>query len=265
MAKSALIVTIKTPHSTVKAKDMTSVADLFYEEIENRAFGIAVQNLALSTRTALNRWYTIVATFFQRVCARTPLDEKYINGIDSKGNFTMHYPDKMRCRFDWYVECGGIQVTAGDMIKKNVSLFNEYNNSESINAIINILKETFSSVDFTKCTIGNDNPYFETLEYGGYDHDTAPRQGIVENGWETGEKHGVKNKHSVQAPMGMLRITQMELQSMIRSSASTSLSKRYRGQRTVKLPSDARMKQLVKQFKASKRLSLKDIKRYIDL
>lgn len=265
MAKKSVMVTIKTPHSTIKPKDMTQVADVFYEEIEQRAFNIAIENLALSARTALNRWYTIVATFFQRVCARTPLDEKYINGVKDNGDLIFHYPDKIRCRFDWYIECQGKQITAGDLVQSKPDLFNQYNNSESITFIVDYLKKHFGSVDFTKCVIGNDNPYFATLEYGGYDHDTAPRQGIVENPWETGEEHGVENKHSVQAPMGMLRVTQMELESMIRSSAKTSLSKRYRGQRTTKLPTDARMKQLIKQFKASKRLTLSDIKRYIDL
>lgn len=265
MAKSAVTVKIKTPHSTVQAKTMAVAADLFYEEIEQRTFGIAIEKLADNTKTALNRWYTIIGTFFQRVCARTPLDEKYINGVRENGELIFHYPNKVRCRFDWYIECEGKQIYAADMIQKKTDLFNDYNNSSSITFITNYLKEQFKDTDFTKCTIGNDNPYFATLEYGGYDHDTAPRQGIVENAWETGEKHGIKNQHSIQAPMGMLRITQMELESMIRSSAKTSVSKRYRGQRTTKLPSDSRMKQLIKQFKASKRLPLSDIKRYIDL
>lgn len=265
MAKPAVKVTIKTPHSTVTAKNMTMTADLFYEEIEQRAFGIAVNQLAENMNTAINRWYTIIGTFFQRVCARTPLDEKYINGVKEDGTLIFHYPNKVRCRFDWYIECQGVQVTAFEIVQKKPDVFNEYNNSANITFIVNYLKEQFKETDFTKCTIGNDNPYFATLEYGGYDHDTAPRQGIVENPWETGEKHGIKNKHSIQAPMGMLRITQMELESIINSSAKTSASKRYRGQRTSKLPSDVRMKQLIKQFKASKRLPLSDIKRYIDL
>lgn len=266
MAKrSGTTLTIRTPHSTIKTSDMTKFAEVFYRETEKRAYSVAFDKMAIATRTAINRWYIVMATFFQRVVSRTPLDEKYINGIDDKGKLIFHIPDKDRCRFDWYIECGPAKVTAEEMILKNPTLFNEYNNSTSIDFIVNFFKNKFGELDFTQCTIGNDNPHFAILEYGGYDHDTAKRQGIPENPWETGEEHGVKNKHSVQAPVGMLRVTQMELESMKKSSAKSALSKRYRGQRTSKQISDVKLNRLIKQFKASKNLPLKDIKRYLDI
>lgn len=261
MAKSSLVMTIKTPHSTIKPKDMGKVGDIFFEEIEKRAIKEVINNVSLSVRTAINRSYTIAATFFQRVCARTPLDEDYLIGFKEDGTEIWHRADKTQCRMDWYAECNGKSLSARQIADEFPEIFDEYNNSQSIDLIKEMMEEKFAITDpKVNITFSNSNPYFATLEYGGYKSDSETKTGI-----DKGLEHGVRNKHSVQAPVGMLRITQMELEDMVRSSAKTSLAKRYRGQRTTKEISDAKLKTLIRKFKASKRLPLSDIKEYVGL
>lgn len=261
---------VKTPRETVSAKTLKVAADLFFQSCERTTYKAAIDKLADTARALENRQYVILATFFQRVCARTPLDEKYINGIDSKGNLIYHRPNKVRCRFDWYISCGEKVVSAEEMVNQIPTIFNFYNNKGAIKEVETILRKAFKGLDISECIIGNENPYFATLEYGGYDHDTAPRKGIVEEPWESGEKHGVKNKHSIQAPVGMLRVTQMELQSIIQESANNTSTKgnaayRFKNSSSQKNLSKSELDGLISKFKAHSHLSLKDIKRYIDL
>lgn len=265
MGKSAVSFRIKTPHSSIETTDSKKAFKEFYEEIERRSFGISFQKLSDSVTIAENRHRKIIATFFQRVCARTPLDEKYVVYVKESGEEVYHIPNDQRCRFDWYIECNGKRVTGEDLVKRKSDVFNDYNNSESIKFIYDTLKSNFSDLD--KCVIGNNNPYFAILEYGGYEKDSSEKQGIVEKPFETGEKHGVKNLHSVQAPVGMLRVTQMELEEIARTSDRDTVSQRFRKRGTYagKNLSKTQLKKLISKFKASKRLPLKDIKTFIEV
>jgi hypothetical protein len=77
------------------------------------------------------------------------------------------------------------------------------------------------------------------LEYGEYKNDGTLKKG---------EKyyHGVEGGYSVQAPAGMLRITQAEFQKMTLTMSTRKLIQSYvqRSQRTLKNPSPSKMKEL---------------------
>lgn len=262
MAKKGWSFTVKTPHESVSMKTAVKFRDIFMDEVEKRAIKIGVGRLALSAKTEVNRTLTIAATFFQRVCSRTPLDEDYIIGVTEEGKEIWHRADKVQCRMDWYAEYDGRRLLADDVAQEFPSIFDKYNDSGSIDLIKEMMKEKFRidpSAPSYDIAIGNENPHFATLEYGGYKKDSDKYNTGVDKGLE----HGVKNKHSVQAPVGMLRITQMELESMARSSAFTNLAKRYRQQRTTQVISETKLKSLLQKFKASKRLVLSDIKEYL--
>ncbi len=262
MGKKGWSFTVKTPHESVSMKTMVKFRDIFMDEVEKRAIKIGVGKLALSAKTELNRTLTIAATFFQRVCARTPLDEDYVINITAEGKEIWHKANRVQCRMDWYAEYNGRRLFADDIAQEFPNIFDKYNDSSAINSIKEMMAEKFNidiSASSYDITFGNENPYFATLEYGGYKKDSDRYNTGVDKGLE----HGVKNKHSVQAPVGMLRITQMELESMARSPALTNLAKRYRQQRTTQIISETKLKSLLQKFKASKRLVLSDIKEYL--
>ena len=78
------------------------------------------------------------------------------------------------------------------------------------------------------------------LEYGEYLADSRE----IKSGEHY--EHGVEGGYSVQAPNGMLRITEAEFQTMALNMSSKKLIKEYvsRSQRTQKVPSPSKMKEL---------------------
>lgn len=259
MAKSFVTIKLKTPHKTVETKDVKKASQLLADEIEKRTVKIVVPKISQSMKVVVNRSVAVAATFFQRVCARTPIDADYTY-IDKKGNEHEHKADDIQCRMDWYLDCNGVKITARELNDLKDGIFNKYNDKDSIDFIRDIILDKIMNLDINRIdvSIGNENPYFATLEYGGYDVSDSKIKMDSD-----GIKHGIKNSHSIQAPVGMLRITQMELSSMVASNAKTPLSTRFRRQTTSQELSDERLKALMAKFKASKRLPLSDIKRYI--
>lgn len=272
MKKSKFVTfTLKTPHTTLKTEYFQKATELLSSETEKRCVKVIMPKLTESVKIAVNRSISLASTFFQRVCARTPMDADYIfDWVDKEGNVhkLKHKADDRQCRLDWFLEYKNKRITARELVEKKEDIFDDYNDKNSIEFIKNILIDEFKddllSGDIN-ISIGNLNPYFATLEYGGYEKDSKTKLDSGRNPHGIDNKHGVKNKHSVQAPTGMLRITQMELDSLAKSSAKAPLATRFRNQSTQRELSDERLKSLISKFKASKRLPLKDIKGYLGL
>lgn len=258
MARSPCTFTIKTPHSDIKLKDRVKFNDIFQDEIEKRAINVSIENSGRKIKEAFDKNLQVAAIFFQRVCARTPLDEDYFVGFSEDGQEIWHKADKIQCRMDWYVTFKGKTLKASQVTDEFPDAFDDYDDKEAIENIADLMKDKFGDIVTEDCNFifGNDNPHFATLEYGGYKKDGEIKIG------PTGIEHGIENKHSVQAPVGMLRITQMELESMYKLAKPSSRYKKFSGRSNRRL-SDAELKKLLKKFKASKRLPLSDIKRYI--
>lgn len=257
MARNTCTFSVKTPKTTLTTTNSKKALQAFEDSIMNNALNFTLQQIGVRAKTAKERDLTVVATFFQRVCARTPLDEEY-----EYAEGKLHTPDENQCRYDWFVEKNGKRVTAREIQGAYSDVFDTVNDSGSITAVITYLKNEFGDVIYEDggFEIGNHNDHFATLEYGGYKEDSEK----INKGPEY--EHGVKNKHSVQAPVGMLRITQMELDSLKKSPAITRLSKRFRQQKVMgrDLTKD-QLKRLLSKFKASKRLKLSDIKEYLNI
>lgn len=264
---------VKTPNMTWQVKDEEKLNSYIKNKIEKNVARVTLNRMAVAKDAAIRQQIRIWATFFQRVVARTPLDEYYEwDEVSHKGE-TLHYvhiPDDIQCRYDWYITDGNTKITAKELHDEFEDLFDYVSDANAISKIADIfasrLKFTYTN---RSMSIYNDNPHFAVLEYGGGYHwldgniKTAP----------SGRKHGVENDHSVQAPVGMLRITQMELQRSSGSSAKSALDQRFKGQqvRTYKdgttrarqiTPSDYQLTQIVKLLKKG-RIKYKDIERYI--
>lgn len=262
----AVSLKIKTPNKTYSYQDYTKNITAISKEMERNIASVALRNFSKSAMIAKQQELSIVSTFFQRVCSRTPIDEEYEIGKPYRNKEgvlieRLHEPDNVVCRYDWYIEKNGVRVTAREIQGAYSSVFDIVNDKDSIEEIKTYLKFIFGNDIYANGSyeVGNDNPYFATLEYGGYKKD-----GDIKKGDKA--EHGVDNKHSVQAPVGMLRITQAEL---MRSSknivAQSALAQRFRGRKdyNVAIPSDATLKSLIEILKKGK-IRYGDIKRYVD-
>lgn len=255
MAKSCSFV-VKTPTKSLKTDNAKTALEAFSNSILNNVLKVTINQAGARLTTQKERDLTVAATFFQRVCARTPLDEEYEY---AKGR--VHTPDDNQCRYDWYIEKKGKRVTAGNIHDSYSDVFDTVNNAQSIKAIETYLKFEFGNAIYEddEFVIGNNNDHFAILEYGGYDKD-----GTIKEGPEY--EHGVKNKHSVQAPVGMYRITRMELESLKRKVAKTPVATRFKRQKAISKDfSKDQLKRLLSQFKANRTLKLSDIKRYLNI
>lgn len=272
MAKITL--KVKTPTQTWTVKEGVKFADVISKNIERNTAKIVLNKLSDLHDVAIRQQISIWATFFQRVVARTPLDENYSwterNPETGEIIERHHKKDRIECRYDWYITDGSTKITAKELYEKDKSLFDYVSDANAIAKIADIFA---SELRFTKTSqrisIYNDNPHFAVLEYGGGYN------------WEDGGtikkarlEHGVENLHSVQAPVGMYRITEMELErSSGNTKAKTALSQRFKGQqvRTYKngetrarkiTPTDYQLTQIIKLLKKG-HIKYDDIARYI--
>lgn len=263
MAKSCSFV-VKTPTKSLKTDNAKTALEAFSNSILNNVLKVTINQAGARLTTQKERDLTVTATFFQRVCARTPLDEDYtyiVVNEDGEEEERTHTADENQCRYDWYIEKKGKRVTAGDIHDSYSDVFDVVNNAQSIKAIETYLKFEFGNAIYEddEFVIGNENDHFSTLEYGEYEAD-----GDIKVGEKY--KHGVKNRHSVQAPVGMYRITRMELESLKRKVAKTPVATRFKRQKAMSKDfTKDQLKRLLSQFKANRTLKLSDIKRYLNI
>ena len=252
---------IKTPTKSWEPKQGVIYNDVITKEVKSRVANIVLGELSVSAKIAIEREISILATFFQRVVARTPRDEIYLN---EKGY--EHTPDESICQDDWYITDGKKKITSKEMRDKNPNLFWSPNDLTSVNIIKKLLKNSFQFDGNSQFTIGNNNPHFKILEEGCdlWEKDSKhPASSISLNK----RPHGVKNKHSIQAPVGMWRISLAELEVMRNSTALSPLTSRYRaqyGRTETKPPSKKKLAEFARLLASKGDITYKDIVRYIE-
>lgn len=264
-------ITIKTPTRTIPLTAKSRTQMKFFGELENNVSKICLGRFAQSIEKSYEDQIAVIATFFQRVVARTPLDERYERVVQTKNGEKVirHIPDEEICREHWYIEesHGKTKMYSRTLIRGGLE-FNVVNDSEEINAIKEKLKSKYPLKRFLKAdeapdfTVANDCKHFTRVEFGysAWKHDTEP---VIGAG---GREHGVKNKHSVQAPVGMLRITEAELESIKRRPSLRSLRSRYKGGTAMKVtPSDKKLQEFYKLLKKSHKVRYADIKKYLEV
>ena len=232
------------------------IQDLFTSSLVDMLIKEALSSSAVICR---KRIIKIAAILFDRVCSRTPIDEDYkfiITKNDKSYEFT-HHADKNFCRFDWHIKIGTRTFTSYELWRSKNSLFEKYNDSSDIDYIYEYFYANAGNAkieDLANIELYNNNDHFDVLEFGRYEVSSSP----VKNGRKY--EHGVKNHHSVQAPNGMMRLTLAELDRIADSSASRSLERRYRSQRTSKVLNTKQMTSLANALKkGNHRFSLSDI------
>ena len=251
MTKGGLLITIKTPKkgSRHTKKPVEAFTPIMYEVQKT-----ALQRIAKGVYENMMKEYMVAAIFFHRVVYRTPLDEEY---KDENGRH--HFPDEDKCRYCWFITDGKTLLTSKDLIDERYEVFDNFDDKDSLNYMFELFKKAFpfNKAGNLNLKIGNTCNHFDVLEYGGIFK--APNSTPIKKG--DIYEHGVKNKRSVQAPVGMLRITRLELED-IRAGVKYD----YRRYLEVdKIPSEFTLKHLIEKNNLKKiKVSFKDIKEIIN-
>ena len=220
---------------------------------------IAMHGSAIAESAAVRRERTLfmAAVFFQRVVNRTPVDEDYFF-TDRNGDLQVHKADDDSVRDSWTAKYNSRKVTAKQLRESAGVTFDRFNDEGDIRAIYGQFRRAFiqnRDRNILSVRIENDHERFSQLEYGEYPRDGEPKQG---------ERyyHGVDRGYSIQAPYGMLRITQAEFERMTIGASTEKLIKTYvqKSQRTRRIPSQAKMRELKRIIGDRTHLSDDDIK-----
>ena len=225
--------------------------------LDDEVVRLAAAEVSLSADEISERNLYAAAVFFQRVVSRTPLDEDYVHGGKT------HRADGDAVRDFWAASHGRSRITAGEMRESYGISFIKFNDPAEIDTIHMIFRSYFKERRriVRSINIQNDHERFVELEYGGYGgNPTVPKQGEH-------YEHGIINRHSVQAPFGMLRVTQAEFKDIVLKSKSGMLVRGYsqRSQRLSKVPGGSKMKRLAALIQNRTHLSEDDIDEVVSL
>lgn len=236
--------------STVTTKKASQATKTIVDECESVVSKACIMAAKGAQERTNDQKIYIAAMFFQWVVSRTPLDEKW---VDSKGR--VHNPDDNVVKKDWHISYGNAKFNYNDF----PGCFETFNDTESIKQIARIMSSRIN----TKRTIRtfkvrNDNDHFKDVEYGTYTFDSKEIKTS-----DSGRKHGVINKFSVQAPRGMLRYTEAELDWIVNYSGMISkqgLLARAESLRNMKqIPDKRRTKAIFNYMKTKKKLKESDL------
>ena len=249
-------ITIHTPTRSIKVRDRLTQSHIWEQEIENNVAKVAMPKLFDSARNNINEQIYLLASLFQMCVARTPVDE---NWTDKKTG-EHHTADKNRVKWDWYMSDGSVKLTYTIRSAKWFSVVGE---EASIQKIVKDIKRVFKSQKTGILPhIYNDNEHFDAVEYGkGYQWPENSPSKIGAGGLP----HGVKNRHSVQAPAGMWRISFMQYERERRKIRFRKpLTKRFGGKEggVKRNPPPKELKELVKLMK-KKKIKYGDISKYL--
>ena len=247
------------------------IATYFKNALEDEMIDMTGKMVCEAAETQKLRSLYLAAVFFQRVVSRTPVDEGYPTESRWAG---IHYPDDDYVRDAWKARCNGRTISAKTLREEYGIYFETFNNEREINKIFKIFKDKFLNAPRARKTkvsvnIENTHERFAMLEYGGLIGETPgkPKKGKWSDYTGKGGKHyhGIQNGYSVQAPYGMLRITEAEFQKMSLNVSTAYILKNYvkRTQHVTKVPSKVKMKKL-KTLLSKSKLTNKDIEEVVE-
>lgn len=245
-------------------KNGKEVSTLIGEELKQNIAGIAGSAIIETVRQHNEMVLTKAAIFFQRVVTRTPKDETY---YDPKTK-VYHKADNDFVWKSWKVLYWGKSVTAEEMGADLFSNESDFNSKTKIRAVEKIIKDRLFGGEekFNKrktrirnIRFENSHPRFAMLEYGTYDKANSDE---ISEGPK--HSHGLVNHFSVQAPAGMFRITQAELEAMSMQDIANWSFRDYKTKMAKEgvtlIPSKTQLKKLAKILDGkNNRLSSNDI------
>lgn len=243
-----------TSQKTLRSGDNKMVSQLVTSSIKDDVTVMIAKEVEETVRQHNERVITQAAIFFQRVVTRTPKDETYYDPNVK----VFHKADDDYVWKHWTIKYWRRSLTAEEIGAKYFESEKDFNNKAKIQAIADIIKDklfNFKSYDFEHrptrikgIRFENTHPRFAQLEYGMYEwSDTVPKKGSYK-GHPSKHYHGIQNHASVQAPYGMYRITQAEMESMSIEDYDAWSSRTYksdmREKDVIRVPSKEQIKKL---------------------
>ena len=240
-------------------KDGKVISKKIAGAIEDTAYDAAGQMIAEKMLEASKRNLFLAAMFFQRVVSRTPMDEDYMTGMNEREKITMHKADNDYVRDAWTASYNNFRITAKEL-REGGCEFLKFNDRNEVKKIYNVFLSFLGkgnkglldgSIMLKGIRIENKHERFPMLEYGEYEHD-----GTVKVGEHF--KHGVKGGYSVQAPVGMLRLTQQEFEETAFNIPTEELMTNSRKWQK-NLVKSGGIKRVTKLLKGKSRIGLKEM------
>lgn len=243
-------------------EDGKEVSELVGELVKDN-IATVVADVAVNTVRRHNDLVALkAAIFFQRVVSRTPKDETYYD----KRTKVYHKADKDFVWKSWKILYGSKSISAEEL-GENFFTEDVFNNKVLINKLADIIKTRLMSTRNTayedrrtrvrSIRFENNHPRFPMLEYGTYEK----ADGDISEGPKY--SHGLVNHYSVQAPYGMYRITQAEIESMSLQDIENFSFRDYKARMgklgVSKVPTSSQVKKLRKVMSDKTHLTNKDI------
>ena len=250
-----------------KVKDSKTLINIIKGEIEQHVSSLVCKAVKETVAEHNERVITQAAIFFQRVVTRTPKDETYYDPYTKR----WHIKDEDDVWKAWTIRYRGKSVTAEQM---GLSLFDtpdDFNDKHKIESVAYYIvtylfgsEEKFLSKAYNirNIKIENLHPRFAMLEYGEYQHNHSPAK--------SGDKyvHGVTNGYSYQAPVGMQRITQAEIEAYSAQDLDNWRSKDYTskmaGLGVTVIPTKQEAHKMLEFMKNRRHLAINDINRFLN-
>ncbi len=228
--------------NTYVGKDGNAVFEKIKGALEDSVILVKGRTLFEASVRQRERTLFMAAVFMHRVVNRTPVDENYYYQSAS-GDMGYHEKDNDAVRDSWIASYNNRKVSAAQLKASGIT-FDKFNDEGEIKAIYEIFRKAFiqkKNRAIKAINIENLHERFSMLEYGEY----LNGRGVI---GEAEYKHGVENGFSVQAPYGMLRITEAEFQKMSLNMSTPKLIETYvkKSQRLTKIPSQEKIKKLKK-------------------
>ena len=247
-----------------KTKNGKEVSTLIGSNLKQSVARIVGNAVVETVRQHNEMVITKAAIFFQRVVTRTPKDETF---YDPKTK-VYHKADSDFVWKSWKMLYWGKSVSAEEMGAGLFENESDFNNKAKIQKIEKIIKDRLFGGEkklnkrikrIRNIRFENTHPRFAMLEYGTYEKSS----GEISKGPK--HSHGVANGYSVQAPAGMYRITQAEMEAMSMQDIANWSFRDYKSKMAkegvTRLPSPQKLKELANLIGDRTHLSDSDIDR----
>ncbi len=210
-----------------KGKDGKAANNVLIGALTTKVSDITGRMIVKKGIAASKRTLWLAAIYFQRLVSRTPRDEPY-KYVDDKGYKKSHVADDDFIQDYWTAKYWNYKgITAKYLRKTCGCTFNTFNDQNEIKIIYKEFENRFFGAEGSRgrkskllgkttlkgiriyCDYPKDKEYevrFSLLEFGGYIGD-----GIIKNGDD--KYHGVVGGKSIQAPKGMVALTEAEYNS----------------------------------------------------
>lgn len=238
------------------------ITDKFIEQAIPALYGAAMKQ-----RRAQCDYF---GAYFQHLVSRTPEDENYTYKVDINGKVVKrhHTKDKDVIKKDWVIEGfsangGSLGVIKADDIALS-GCFDKFGDKSSTAVVSSAMYDRWLKPNgkmLCGVKVKNMNPRFSLLEYGEYE--------VENHGKNKGPKywHGTTTDgYSVQAPQGMLRVTNAEFEYMRGMKNPSKYAKDSHFSKTI---TKGQMQKLAKKlqgkgFKARFKLNSEEVEEFLD-